>query len=388
MDPVYLDGNASTRVDERVLAAMIPMYRESFGNPSSKHGAGMRAGAAIHAARRQVQNLVGARADSEIVFTSGGTEADNMAILTALENAGDRDEIVTTAVEHHAVLALLDHLEHARGLVVRRIGVDSHGRIDLEAWRQALGPRTALACAMWANNETGNIHPVATLARMAHDAGALFFTDAVQAAGRVPIDVIEAGVDLLSLSAHKFHGPKGAGALYVKYGLKAHPLLRGGRQERGRRAGTENVPAIVGLGEACELAASRMSSEALRQGILRDRLQDGILSRVEGAVLLGDRGSRLSNTCCIAFDGLESDDIVTIAARDGLWVSAGSACASGSMEPSHVLRAMRVPFDLARGAIRFSLTCDTTQAEVERALEIVPAVVARLRSDRIQRHVA
>lgn len=388
MAPLYLDGNASTRLDGDVLAAMLPYLTEQYGNPSSKHGAGMRAGAAILAARRQVQNLVGARADSEIVFTSGGTEADNMAILTALDNAPGRDEIVTTPVEHHAVLALLDHLEKTRGVVVKRVEVDSQGRIDPESWRTALGPRTALACAMWANNETGNIHPVADLARMAHDAGALFFTDAVQAAGRVPIDVVSMGIDLLSLSAHKFHGPKGAGALYVRYGLKAHQLLRGGRQERGRRAGTENVPALVGLGEAAERAASRLSADSARQRDLRDQLQRGLVSRIPDMAVLGDPSSRLANTLCVAFEGLESDDIMTLLGREGLWVSAGSACASGSMEPSHVLRAMKVPFDLARGAVRLSLTRETTTAEIERTLEIVPDVVSRLRTAQIHRHVA
>lgn len=388
MVPLYLDGNASTRLDGDVLAAMLPYLTEQYGNPSSKHGAGMRAGAAVLAARRQVQNLVGARADSEIVFTSGGTEADNMAILTALDNAAGRDEIVTTPVEHHAVLALLEHLEKTRGIVVRRVEVDSLGRIDLESWRSLMGPRTALACTMWANNETGNLHPVADLARIAHDAGALFFTDAVQAAGRVPIDVVAAGIDLLALSAHKFHGPKGAGALYVRYGLKAHQLLRGGRQERGRRAGTENVPAIVGLGDAAERAAERLESDSSRQRELRDRLQAGLRERLPGMTVLGDPDHRLANTLCVAFEGLESDDLVTLLAREGLWVSAGSACASGSMEPSHVLRAMKVPFDLARGAVRFSLTRETTPAEIDRALEVVPEVVDRLLSALQHRHVA
>lgn len=388
MVPLYLDGNASTRLDGDVLAAMLPYLTEQYGNPSSKHGAGMRAGAAVLAARRQVQHLVGARAESEIVFASGGTEADNMAILTALDNAPGRDEIVTTPVEHHAVLALLEHLEKTRGIVVRRVEVDSHGRIDLESWRSLLGPRTALACAMWANNETGNIHPVADLARMARDAGALFFTDAVQAAGRVPIDVVAMGIDLLSLSGHKFHGPKGSGALYVRYGLKAHQLLRGGRQERGRRAGTENVPALVGLGEAAERAASRLSADAAHQRELRDRLQQGLLARIPDMAVLGDPTHRLANTLCVALEGLESDDIVTLLGREGLWVSAGSACASGSMEPSHVLRAMKVPFDLARGAVRLSLTRETTPAEIEHALEIVPDVVTRLRAAQLHRHVA
>lgn len=388
MVPLYLDGNASTRLDGDVLAAMLPYLTEQYGNPSSKHGAGMRAGAAVLAARRQVQHLVGARAESEIVFASGGTEADNMAILTALDNAPGRDEIVTTPVEHHAVLALLEHLEKTRGIVVRRVEVDSHGRIDLESWRSLLGPRTALACAMWANNETGNIHPVADLARMAREAGALFFTDAVQAAGRVPIDVVAMGIDLLSLSGHKFHGPKGSGALYVRFGLKAHQLLRGGRQERGRRAGTENVPALVGLGEAAERAASRLPADAAHQRELRDRLQRGLLARIPDMAVLGDPTHRLANTLCVALEGLESDDIVTLLGREGLWISAGSACASGSMEPSHVLRAMKVPFDLARGAVRLSLTRETTPAEIERALEIIPDVVTRLRAAQLHRHVA
>lgn len=388
MRGVYLDNNASTRVDPAALEAMLPWFSGNWGNASSKHGWGMDAAAAIQKARRQVRRLVGAEMDSEIVFTSGGTESDNLAILSALDNRPDRDEIVVTEVEHPAVLALCDHLERTRGVVVRRVGVDSMGRLDLRAFRDALGPRTALACAMWANNETGNVHPVRVLAEMARSEGALFFADAVQAAGRVDIDVGSCYVDFLSVSSHKFHGPKGAGALYVHQGLRVHSLLRGGRQERGRRAGTENVPAIVGMGEAAELASVRMQRDGRIQESLRDRLRDGLMVAVPGCRELGDPENRLPNTLCMAFEDLEGDDLVTMLSREGVHVASGSACASGSSEPSHVLRAMKVPFGLIRGALRFSLSRETTPEEIDTVIRVLPGVVAKLHGPAAHRHVA
>lgn len=387
MRPVYLDNNATTRMDHRVLAAMLPLLSEACGNPSSKHAAGMAAAAAVHGARRQVQRLIGAGSDSEIVFVSGGTEADNMAILTGLENRPGRDEIVVGAVEHPAVLALCDHLERSRGLTVRRVGVDAKGRLDLEEYASLLGPRTALVCVMWANNETGNVHPIARLSELAHAQGALFFTDAVQAAGRVHIDVDSYGVDLLSLSAHKFHGPKGVGALYVRKGLKVVPLIRGGRQERARRAGTENVPGIVGMGEAASLAVSRLMHDAAAMELLRDRLEESLRRDVPGCRVLGDPDAHLPNTLCVAFEDIESDDLLTLLDREGVQVSSGSACSSGSLEPSHVLRAMRVPFECLRGAIRFSLCRETSVLDVDRALEVLVPAVHRLAS-REALHVA
>lgn len=388
MSGVYLDNNASTRVDPAVLDAMLPWFTGNWGNASSKHGFGMDAAGALQKARRQVKKLVGAEMDAEILFTSGGTESDNMAILSALDNRPERDEVVTTEVEHPAVLSLLDHLARTRGLVVKKVGVDSQGRIDLKAFRNALGPRTALACAMWANNETGNVYPVRVLAEMAHAEGALFFSDAVQAAGRIDLDVASCGVDFLSISSHKFHGPKGAGALYVKQGLRTHPCLRGGRQERGRRAGTENVPAIVGMGKAAELAAARTWQDGQAQVALRQKLRDGLFAAVADCQELGDPDNRLPNTLCMGFDEVEGDDMVTLLGREGLHVSSGSACSSGSTEPSHVLRAMKLPFGLVRGAMRFSLSRETTASDIEAAIEAVPKVVAKLRSSRSHLHVA
>ena len=379
MPPVYLDNNATTRVDDRVVQAMLPMFTEQFGNASSKHASGMMAAAAVQAARGEVQRLIGASSDSEIVFTSGGTESDNLAVLSSLEAQEGRDEVVVSSVEHPAVLSLCDHLSRTRGIAVHRIGVDGWGRLDMDAYREALGPRTALVSIQWANNETGTVFPVLELARLAHAQGALFHTDAVQAAARVPIHVAAFGVDLLSLSAHKFHGPKGVGALYVRKGVKFHPQQRGGRQERGRRAGTENVPGIVGFGCAARIAESLVRPESASLGALRDRLELGILGTVPGSFPLGDPDNRLPNTASIAFENLESDDIITLLSLQGILVSAGSACAAGTMEPSHVLRAMRVPFQLARGAIRFSLSRYTTAAEIDQVLEVLPAVVAKLR---------
>ena len=381
MDPIYLDNNATTRVDPRVLEAMLPMFTEHYGNPSSKHGIGMRAAAAVQAARGQVQRLVGAEHDSEIVFTSGGTESDNLAILSCLDAQEGRDEIVVSAVEHPAVLSLCDHLARTRGITVHRIGVDGFGRFDLEGYRRVLGPRTALVSVQWANNETGTLFPIKVLAYLAHSCGALFHCDAVQAVGKVPVQVVAKGIDLLSFSAHKFHGPKGIGALYVRKGLKLHPQLRGGRQERGRRPGTENVPGIVGFGKAAELAQRLVLGEGARLSLQRDRLEHGILEAVPSSYSLGDAENRLPNTSNIAFENLESDEIITLLGLRGIHVSAGSACAAGTMEPSHVLRAMRVPFQLARGAIRFSLSRETSGGEIDHVLEILPAVVAQLRGD-------
>jgi cysteine desulfurase len=382
MPPIYLDNNATSCVDQEVVAAMAPFFNEHYGNPSSKHGAGMRAAEAVFQARCQVQRMIGADSDSEIIFTSGGTEGDNLALASALDaaTASDpgRSEVVTSAVEHPAVLAYCDQLQRTRGTVIHRIGVDIFGRIDLEVFHRVLSPHTAVVSLMLANNETGTLFPVAELAAAARSVGALFHTDAVQAAGRIPIDVRRLGLDLLTLSAHKFHGPKGLGALYVRRGIRIQPLLRGGRHERGRRAGTENVPGIVGCGAAAERAQQRMPEDAERQRHLRDELQAGLLAQVPQAVVVGDPEHRLDNTLCLAFDGIEADDLVTRLSRDGIWISAGSACASGSTEPSHVLRAMRLPFSLARGAVRFSLSRLTTAAEIARVVQVVPNAVAHL----------
>jgi len=358
---------------------MLPFFSDQFGNASSSHAFGSEVAGAVKQARKSLQALLGAAFDHEIVFTSGGTEADNAAILSALDNGDSRDEIVTSAVEHPAVLAPLDHLESARGIKVHRIGVDARGRLDIEAYRHALGPRTAIASLMSANNETGTLFPVEQLADMAHTAGALFHTDAVQAVGKIPLDLKTTQIDMLSLSGHKLHGPKGIGALYLRKGTPFNPLIRGGPQERRRRGGTENVPAIVGLGKAAELALALMQDEQTRVRALRDRLERGILS-VGGCMVLGDAENRLPNTSNIAFEHLEGEAILHHLNRAGIAASLGSACASGSMEPSHVLRAMNVPPTALRGAIRFSLSRHNTIDDVVSVLNLLPDIIARLRA--------
>jgi len=376
--PVYLDNNATTRTDPVVVAAMLPFFSEQFGNASSSHAFGSEVAPAVKQARKSLQTLIGAAYDHEIVFTSGGTESDNTAILSALAVQEGRDEVVTTAVEHPAVLSLVEELGR-RGIRSHLIPVDTRGRLDIEAFRRALSPRTAVASVMWANNETGTIFPVEFLAKMARSAGALFHTDAVQAVGRIPIDLKNTEIDMLSLSGHKLHGPKGIGALYVRKGIKFKPLIVGGPQERRRRAGTENVPGVVGLGKAAQLAAAQLESERTQVAALRDRLEQGVL-RLGHCVALGDVRSRLPNTSNIAFERLEGEAIIHHLNRAGIAASLGSACASGSMEPSHVLRAMNVPPTALRGAIRFSLSRETTADEIDCVLAALPDIIEKLRA--------
>ncbi|MGK3995690.1 cysteine desulfurase NifS [Sorangium sp. So ce1024] len=380
MRAVYMDNNATTRVSPAVLEAMLPYFTEHFGNASSMHSFGAAVGAAVKAARQKVQALIGAEHDHEIVFTSGGTESDNTALLSALETQGGRKEIITTMVEHPAVLSLCKHLQENRGVKVHYIPVDARGRLDIDAYRKALGPQTAIASVMWANNETGTLFPVERLAELAHEAGALFHTDAVQAVGKVPIDLKSTEIDMLSLSGHKLHAPKGIGALYVRRGIRVRPLVRGGHQERGRRAGTENVPGIVGLGEAARLALSHMEEERTRVRALRDRLEQGILQRVDRCMVTGDTENRLPNTANIAFEYIEGEAILLLLSRAGIAASSGSACTSGSLEPSHVLRAMNVPYTAAHGAIRFSLSRENDDADVDHVLEAVPEIIGKLRA--------
>ncbi|WP_137042981.1 cysteine desulfurase NifS [Pseudolabrys sp. FHR47] len=380
MRPIYLDNNATTRTDPAVVDAMLPFFSEQFGNPSSAHVFGAEVGEAMKQARRSLQALIGAAFDREIIFTSGGTESDNAAILSALETQEGRDEIVTTSVEHPAILSLIEHLEKSRGIKVHRIGVDRHGRLDLEAYQQALGPRTAIASVMWANNETGTIFPVEQLAKWAHAAGALFHTDAVQAVGKVPIDLKATEIDMLSLSGHKLHGPKGIGALYVRKNVKFAPLIRGGHQERARRGGTENAPAIVGLGKAAEFAMAHMEEERTRIRALRDRLEQGVLQQIGHCFVNGDDQNRLPNTSNIAFEYLDGEAILHHMNKAGVAASTGSACTAGSTEPSHVLKAMNVPDVGLRGAIRLSLSRENTDEEIERVLDLLPEIVAHVRT--------
>ena len=378
MTRVYLDNNATTRVDARVVEKMLPYFSDEFGNASSTHVFGSEVAEAVRAARRSVQALLGAAHDHEIVFTSGGTEADNAAIMAGLSAVEGRDEIVTSAVEHPAILSVIEHLQ-ARGVKAHIIGVDRCGRLDMDAFRTALGPKTALVSIMWANNETGTLFPVKELAELAHEAGALFHTDAVQAAGKTPIELKSTKIDFLSLSAHKIHGPKGVGALYVRKGTKFTPLIRGGHQERTRRGGTENTPGIIGFGAAAEIMLTALAEEAAKVASLRDRLERRILEEIGECVVSGDLENRLPNTANIAFFDIEGEAVLSHLNRAGVAASTGSACTAGSNEPSHVLRAMEVPPRALNGAIRFSLSRDNCEADVDRVMEVLPGVVAKLR---------
>jgi cysteine desulfurase len=379
VQPVYLDNNATTRTDPAVVEAMLPYFSEQFGNASSAHAFGSEVAGAVREARKRLQALLGSEFDHELVFTSGGTESDNAAILSALATQDGRTEIVTTAVEHPAVLNLVENLIKYRCITAHFIGVDEYGRLDVEAYERALGPRTAIASVMWANNETGILFPVEQLAETAHRAGALFHTDAVQAVGKIPISLKATKIDMLSLSGHKLHGPKGIGALYVRKGTKFSPLIWGGPQERKRRGGTENVPAIVGLGKAAELALAHLEEERTQVRALRDRLERGVCDQIGHCLTIGDGQNRLPNTSNIAFQYIEGEAIIDRLNRHGIAVSLGSACASGSMEPSHVLRAMNVPMTALRGAIRFSFSHDNTEDQVDRVLQVLPDIIVELR---------
>ena len=378
MSPIYLDNNATTRCDPAVVEAMLPYFTEQFGNPSSMHSFGNRVGLAIKKARMQVQALLGAEQDSEIVFTSCGTESDSTAILSALKAQPERRELITTTVEHPAILSLCQHLEKD-GYRVHYLAVDGKGRLDLDAYRRLLSERVAIVSAMWANNESGTLFPVEAMAQMAHEAGVMFHTDAVQAVGKVPIDMAANRIDLLSLSGHKLHAPKGIGVLYVRRGTRVRPLLRGGHQERGRRAGTENTASIVGLGVAAELALTHMEHENTVVRELRDRLEAGILARVPHAFATGDTANRLPNTSNIAFEYVEGEAILLLLNKLGIAGSSGSACTSGSLEPSHVMRAMGIPYTAAHGTVRFSLSRSNTAEEIDRVIQAVPPVIAQLR---------
>jgi cysteine desulfurase len=375
-------------MDDRVVEAMLPFFYEHFANPSSMHGLSSVPAEAIGVARRQVMSLLGADRESEIIFTSGGTESNNAAIFSAIEIRQGRNEIITSAVEHPAILAACAHLERIGRARVHRIPVDRNGILDLDAYRRALSERTALVTVQWANNETGVVHPIELLALMAHEAGALFHSDAVQAAGKLAIELKTTDVDLLSVSAHKIHGPKGIGALYLRHGVDFAPLVHGGRQERGRRAGTENTAAIVGFGVAAELAGLSMSHDTSRIGSLRDSLEREIVSLVPSAISIANGAPRLPNTANIAFADVEADSLLIKLDRAFIAASSGSACTSGSMNPSHVLCAMKVPFSHLRGSIRFSFSRENTDRDVERVLEVLPQAVKELQTHSASMEVA
>lgn len=374
-----MDNNATTRVDPRVLETILPYFSEYYGNPSSMHSFGGDVGKRLEEARTSVQALLGVEHDSEIIFTSCGTESDNTAILSTLSIQPSRREIITSVVEHPAILSLCDHLERHEGYKVHYIPVDRLGRISMEAYAAALSEQVAVVSMMYANNETGTIFPVETMARMAKEKGALFHTDAVQAVGKIALNMQESAIDMLSLSGHKLHAPKGVGALYVRRGTRYRPMLRGGHQERGRRAGTENTTGIIALGLAADMALEHMEYENTVVRALRDRLEAGILAQVPYAFANGDLEHRLPNTASISFEYIEGEAILMLLSRVGIAASSGSACTSGSLEPSHVLRAMDIPYTAAHGTIRFSLSRETTEAEVDWVIAQTPPIIEQLR---------
>ncbi|MCE1185763.1 MAG: cysteine desulfurase NifS [Rhodocyclales bacterium] len=376
--PIYFDNNATTACDVQVVEAMLPYFTEQFGNASSMHSFGNKVGVALKAARTKVQKLLGAEFDSEIVFTSCGTESNNTAIMSALKAQPERKEIITTVVEHPAILALCEQLEKD-GYTIHRLKVDGKGRLDLDAYAKLLTDKVAIVSVMWANNETGTFFPVVQMADMANAAGIMFHTDAVQAVGKVEINLADTKIDMLSASGHKLHAPKGIGVLYVRRGVRFRPFLRGGHQERGRRAGTENAPSIIGLGVACELAQASIAQEQTHVRALRDKLEAGILAVVPNAFVTGNPDNRLPNTANIAFEYIEGEAILMLLNKQGIAASSGSACTSGSLEPSHVMRAMGIPYTAAHGTVRFSLSRYNTEAEVDRVIAAVPGIVAQLR---------
>ena len=376
-DLIYLDNNATTRVDPAVVEAMLPFLTERYGNPSSGYRFGQEVNRALETARERVAGLLGCE-PGEVLFTSCGTESSVAAIRSTLEMDRDRQHIVTTRVEHSATLKTCELLAK-RGHPVTWLGVNSDGQIDLAELENAITDETALVSIMWANNETGVMFPVEKIADIVRAKGAVFHTDAVQTVGKVPFALRDMKVNLLSLSGHKLHAPKGVGVLYVNRRTKFIPLMTGGGQEGGRRAGTQNVASIVALGKACELAAQHIGHEATEVKRLRDDFESGILSRVQGVQVNGDRVNRLPNTSSLAFGGVESEAMLMLLDQRGVCCSAGSACTTGQHEPSHVLRAMGFDDTRARGSLRFSFGRFNTAADVARALEIVPKVVEKVR---------
>ena len=377
MKTVYLDNNATTQVAPEVLEAMLPYFHELYGNPSSMHSFGGQVAKTIREAREKVATLIGADPE-EIIFTSCGTESDNTAIMSALSVYPDKRHIVTSRVEHPAVKVLCEHLRE-RGCHVTELPVDSEGKLNIEEYENSLSKDTAIVSLMWANNETGAIFPVEEAAKIARDKGILFHTDAVQAVGKIPINMRGNTIDMLSLSGHKLHAPKGVGVLYVRKGTRFSPFLIGGHQEKGRRGGTENTASIVALGMACELAARNMDKENTRVKYLRDKLENNLLKSIPNSRVNGDRINRLPNTTNISFEFVEGEGILLLMDQFNICASSGSACTSGSLQPSHVLRAMGVPFTMAHGSVRFSLSVYNNDEEIDLVIEKLPPIIERLR---------
>jgi len=377
---IYLDHNATTPPSDAVVQRMVAVLRDEFGNPSSVHHFGQRAKAIIDEARSAVAALIGAD-PGDVVFTGGGTEGDNLAIrgiAEALEPSG-RKHLIATTIEHEAVLNTLKALAR-RGWKTTLLPVDESGIVSPDALRSAITDDTALVSVMHANNEIGTVQPIAELAAIARERRAVFHTDAVQSAGKIPIDVKALGVDLLSISAHKFYGPKGVGALWIRRGVRLQAPLTGGKQERSRRAGTENVAGIAGMGVAAREAIAKMGSEGTRLAALRDRLEDGILRNVTGTALNGVRSARVPNTTNISFDRTEAESLLIALDLEGVAVSTGSACSSGTLEPSHVLKAMGLPPHRTQNSLRFSLGAANTDADIDRVIAVMPGIVEKLRS--------
>ncbi len=379
MNVIYLDNNATTKVAPEVVEAMLPYLSEYYGNPSSMHSFGGDVAAKIKEARINVASLIGATAD-EIVFTSCGTESDGTDIRAEIESYPDRKHIVTSRVEHPAVKNLFETLSK-KGYRVTFVPVDNQGNLDLDYLYQSLSNDTAVVSLMWANNETGVIFPIEEISQEVKDRGIVFHTDAVQAVGKFPIDINDTGVDLLAISGHKIHAPKGIGVLYVRKGTKFSPFMIGGHQEKGRRGGTENVASIIAMGKAAELAKKHLEDDGYAPiGRLRDKLETALLTRISHSMVNGNRERRLLNTTSIAFEYVEGEAILLMMNEHGICASSGSACTSGSLEPSHVLRAMGVPFTAAHGSIRYSLSRYTTETEIDVVIEKTPAIIERLRS--------
>ncbi len=377
METIYLDNNATSKVAPEVLEEMLPYLRDLYGNPSSMHTFGGQVARNIRQGRERVAALL--KCDpAEIIFTSCGTESDNTAIKGTLAAVPNKRKIITTRVEHPAVLTACREMEN-HGYTVIELAVDEKGQIDLDELIDAVDDDTALVSIMYANNETGVIFPIDKIAEIVQQEGAIFHTDAVQAVGKIPLNLNESKIDLLSISGHKLHAPKGVGVLYVKKGTRLSPFMVGGHQEAGRRAGTENVAGIVALGKACELAATNLDEENTKVKNLRDKLENTILKSCLQCRLNGDKDNRLPNTSNISFEFIEGEAILLLLDRFGICASSGSACTSGSLEPSHVLRAMGVPFTAAHGSIRFSLSRYNTEKEIEFVIEKMPEIVNRLR---------
>ncbi len=374
MKVIYTDNNATTKVADEVIEEMLPYLGEYYGNPSSMHTFGDQVGKKLKQARQKVADLIHAD-PGEIVFTSCGTESDNSAVFSALNANPDKKRIITSNVEHPAILNLFKYLRDKKGYDAVFVPVDEKGHLDLDMLYDSLTDDTAIVSLMWANNETGVIFPIPEIAEKVREKGILFHTDAVQAAGKVPIDVTSANVDMLSLSGHKIHAPKGVGVLYVKKGIKFHPYLIGGHQEKGRRGGTENTVSIIGLGKACELAARHLPVMGTEVKELRDYLQNQLLEKIPSVSVNGDLDNRLPNTLSIGFDAVEGESILLMLDREGICASSGSACTSGSLDPSHVLMAMKVPFKSAHGTIRFSLSHYNTKEEMDHIVKtLIPAI--------------